>query len=312
MATSGSTNFTETRDEIIEDALRLAGVLDITESPSGPVSEAADRALDSYLKYLMARGLQLWRQTEGVLFLVEGQESYGLGSTGDEATRVSDLVATALNGAAATSATALTVDLTTGMAIGDRIGIELATGIRHWTTILTIPTSATLTITTGLASAASDNATVYTYTTKIERPLRISNVRSRDTDGLESPLASVSRQEYMGQPDKAADGKPVMVHYSPQLANGTLYVWPTADDVTDQIRFTFERIIEDVDTGDDNFDLPVECLEPLKYGLGLRLAHKYGKLDRIQYLKPEAEEKEARMLNFDAEDTSVFVQPDSQ
>lgn len=312
MATSGSVNFTETRDEIIEDALRLAGVLDITESPKAAVSEAADRTLDSYLKYLMARGLQLWRLTEGVLFLVEGQESYNLGSTGDEATRASDLVATALNGAAASAATALTVDLTTGMTVGDRIGVELTDGTRHWTTIATIPTSATLTITSGLASAASDDATVYAYTAKIERPLRISNVRSRDADGLETPLSSVSRQEYMEQPDKATDGKVVMVHYSPQLVNGVLYVWPTADDLTDQICFTFERILEDVDAGDDNFDLPVECLEPLKYGLGLRLAHKYGKMDRIQYLKPEAEEKEARMLNFDAEDASVFIQPDSR
>lgn len=310
VAVPSTINFVETRDELIEDALRLAGVLDIERTPSASVSASADRTLDSYLKHLMSRGLQLWRATEGVLFLNQDDESYDVGSDGDEACRVSDLVATALNGAAASSATSLTVDSTSGMAVSDRIGVELTAGTRYWTTIATIPTSTTLTLTAGLSGAASDDATVYTYTTKIERPVRILSMRRRDSDGIEVPVTLIGREEYFEQSNKASDGKIVMAHYSPQLENGILYVWPTADDVTDQIRFTFERVIEDVDSGTDEFDFPVEWLEALKYGLALRLAHKYGKLDRIQYLKPEAEQKERELLNFDVEGTSVFISPD--
>jgi hypothetical protein len=258
----------------------------------------------------MSRGLQLWRQTEAVLPLVAGQESYEVGSDGDEATRVSDFVTAALTADAAISATSLSVGSTSGMAVSDRIGIELAAGTRFWTTIATIPGATSLTITSGLTTAASDGATVYAYTTKVERPPRISNVRFRDSDGIETPLTIVSRQEYMEQSKKDSEGKPTLVHYSPQMDNGVLYVWPTADDVTDQIRFTFERIIQDVDSGTDEFDFPVEWLETLKYGLALRLAHKYGKADRINYLKPESEQKERELLNYDVEDTSVFIAPD--
>lgn len=310
VAVPSTINFVETRDELIEDALRLAGMLDIDRTPSASVSASADRTLDSYLKHLMSRGLQLWRQTEGVLFLDKTTESYTVGSDGGESCRLSDLVATALNGAAAAAATSLTVDSTSGMAVADRIGVELTAGTRFWTTIATIPTSTTLTITDGLSGAASDDATVYTYTTKIERPVRILSMRRRTSGGIETPVTLISREEYFDQSNKASDGKVVMAHYSPQMDNGTLYVWPTTDTVTDQLRFTFERVIEDVDSGTDEFDFPVEWLETLKYGLALRLAHKYGKMERIQYLKPEAEQKERELLNFDVEGTSVFISPD--
>lgn len=302
-------NFDETRDELIEDALRLAGVLDITETPRAGVSESARRTLDAYLKHMMSRGLHVFRQTEGVLFLNQDQESYELGSDGDEATRVSDLVATTLTSAASAGATTLALT-SSGMAVSDRIGIALDGGTRQWTTIATIPDSASVTITTALTGAAASGNTVYTYTSKIERPLRVWNLRLRDSDGIETPLRQISRQEYMEQSDKNADGKVVMTHYSPQLDDGVLFVWPTADSITDQIRFTFERVIADADSGDGNFDFPVEWLETLKYGLALRLAHKYGKRDRIEYLKPEAEQKEAELLAFDVEDSSVFVSPE--
>lgn len=305
-------DYTETARELLEDALRLAGVLDIEASASSGVIEHARRALNKYLKHLQTKGSQRWRETEGVLFLTGGQQTYELGPDGDEACAASELVATNLSAAAILGATSLTVDSTAGMAEADIIGIELADGTRQWTTIAAggVVSATTLTISDALTGAASNDAQVVTYTNIIERPVRLSNVRRRDDSGIEVPVELVSRQEYMEQALKSSSGKANTVYYSRQLETGTLHVWPTADDVTDQLRFTYERTMHDVDTVDDSLDLPQEALEAIEYGVALRLAIKYGKRDRIMILKPEAEQKEAELLGFDAEDTSVFFAPD--
>lgn len=305
-------DYAENARELLEDALRLAGVLDIEASASDGVIEHARRALNKYLKYLQTKGSQRWRETEGVLFLDEDQQSYSIGPDGDQACAVSELVATNLSAAAALGATSLTVDSTAGMAEGDVIGIELTAGTRQWTTIATggVVSPTALTISDALTGAASNDAQVVSYTNVIERPVRISNVRRRDASGTEVPVELVSRQEYMEQSLKSSSGKANTVYYSRQLDTGTLYVWPTADDVTDQLRFTYERTIHDVDTIDDALDIPQEAMEAVEYNIGLRLAIKYGKRDRIAILRPEAAQKEAELLGFDAEDTSVFFAPD--
>lgn len=305
-------DYTDTARELLEDALRLAGVLDIEASAGDAVMEHARRTLNKYLKHLQTRGSQRWREAEGVLFLDADQQSYTVGPDGDQACEVSELVATNLSAAASAGATSLTVDSTAGMAEGDVIGVELSDGTRQWTTIATggVVSSTSLTISDALTGAASNDAQVVTYTNIIERPVRLSNVRRRDENGNEVPVELVSRQEYMEQSLKSSSGKANTVYYSRQLDNGTLYVWPTADDVTDQLRFTYERTIHDVDTIDDALDLPQEALETIEYGVALRLAIKYGKRDRVMILKPESEQKEAALLGFDAEDTSVFFAPD--
>jgi len=62
----------------------------------------------------------------------------------------------------------------------------------------------------------------------IDRPLKASQARRLLSDGQESPIWVVSRQEYMEQPVKSTNGVPNMVYYDPQLDLGVLYVWPTS------------------------------------------------------------------------------------
>lgn len=83
MATSNSTNFSTTRDDIIKGALRLCGALALGETPSADqVSEASD-ALNMLVKAWQADGMALWARSEYTLALTLDTKSYtiGLGKT---------------------------------------------------------------------------------------------------------------------------------------------------------------------------------------------------------------------------------------
>lgn len=312
MATSSSIDWTLDRQTLVNGALRLAQGVDWAIEPSAVVGAVANEALNGYLKHLMSRGPHLWRQTEGVLFLTEDEQYYDLGtaSGGDHATKLSDFVSTTLSAAAVLGAGTITVASITSLASGDFIGIELADGTRQWTTINGAPAGSTVTLTDVLTGAADSAATVYSYTTKVERPVRITGLRRR-VSGNDTPVELVSRQEYFEQANKAAAGKVNIAFYDRQVSLGRLYVWPTADNVEDTLRFTYERTFEDMDVNGDNFDVPGEWLETIRFGLGYRLAIELGRpLERIMFLKGEAEQRERELLGFDQEDASVYVQPD--
>lgn len=78
MATSGTTDFTVTRDDIIKRALRLLGVLAQGETPStDQVSEAAI-ALNGLVKAWQADGMPLWAIKQRSVTLIADTASYTL------------------------------------------------------------------------------------------------------------------------------------------------------------------------------------------------------------------------------------------
>ncbi len=76
MSTSGSTNFSITRDDIIQRALGLLGVIPIGGSYS---STDAELALNSLVKAWMADGLQIWSLTSYSVPLTNAINTYSIG-----------------------------------------------------------------------------------------------------------------------------------------------------------------------------------------------------------------------------------------
>jgi hypothetical protein len=221
-------------------------------------------------------------------------------------------VQTTLSADAAASATSLSLTTTSGMSASDNIGIVLDSGDIQWTTISGAPGSPT-TIASGLTGAASSGNVVFTYTTKINRPQRIVSAYRRDINGNDTPITLISRQEYADQAKKSSQGKTIQAFYDPQLTNGVLYTWPTADLATDVIRFWHERVIEDFDTTSDNPDFPIEWAEALVSGLRYRLAPSFGLSDaKCKKLFDEAEMALDRAISYDRETTSVYFQPETR
>ena len=132
------------------------------------------------------------------------------------------------------------VDTTTG----DFVGIELDDNTRQWTKILSIA-GTTLTLVDAITSAAAINNSVFTFTSLIERPLRITGCRrSRLGDNTEVEIDKWSEQEYRAQTNKASEGVPTAFYYSPSLSNGEIFIWQTADSVQRVLKFTFQRPIQ--------------------------------------------------------------------
>lgn len=230
MATSGSTNYSLTRNDVIKEAFALAVQDGYGETIANEDYEGAARSLNMMLKTWQAEGLRLWLTAEGSMTLVVSKQSYVMGSGGS-------------------------------------------------------------------------------FTT---RPLRILSMRFRDSNSRDVPMLRLAREEYFDLPLKSATGIPTQFYYDPGRASGTLYVWPVlATGSTGSVRFTYERTIEDVDDGTDDFDLPQEWLETLAYNLAVRIAPKYGSAGGPNFaeIKEAAGALKARLDSWDDEMGSVFMQP---
>jgi len=310
MATSGSSNFSITLADIVEDAYEICGSYQAGEVVDPNDFVVAKRKLNMMVKAMMQQGLHLWAIQEATLFLQPGVGSYSLGATGTHCTAT--YVSTTLSTDEATSSTSIGLTSATGMSASDNIGIVLDDGSIHWTTISGAP-GATTTIATGLASAASAGAVVFAYTTKIQRPLRIipDSAYWHSINNDDVPITLCSRTDYAQLSNKVSRGKVIQAFYDPQLTNGVMKVWQTPDLATDTLRFSYERPLEDFDNTTNNPDFPIEFGECLSYQLAVRLCPGLGVPPAMyQIIKMEAEQKLEMALGFDRENVSITFEPD--
>ncbi len=309
MATSGSTNFTQTRNEIIADALTTLGVYRPGATVATVDYNFCSNWLNKIVKEWEAQGIHIWAEKEGTLFLREDVNTYTLSSSSTD-NAGDDTVETTLSAAASSSATTLTLTATTGMTAADVIGIELDDGTRQWTTIVSVDSSTALTITTGLTSAASSGNTVFTYTTHASKPLHISSARFRNSDGNDRIITIKGRDDFMAISTKTTSGKINTLMYAPGLTSTTVYVWPTPDSTADRLKYSYVRMLEDFDASSDNPDFPTEWLSALTLTLMWRVSRTYGK-DRqaIQELKADAIEALIEMQLWDSGSGSTTVAP---
>lgn len=315
MATSGSVNFTLTRNDIINTAFQLLGVYGLGRTVSAEDIALANTMLNMMVKAWQGQGIHLWTNEEAYLFVSDNTASYTLSndSNAAKACSRSSAVITTLSSAAVASATSLTVGTTTGMIVGDNIGVVLDSDVVHWTTVATIPTSTTLTISSGLATAAASGSNVYTFTSRINKPLKITSMRrvvgvdsGSTTTRYETPMIELSHEEYFDLPMKSLNGTPNQYYYNPDLLNGTLYLWPRPDDPSNYFELTYRRMLEDFDSSSDNADFPSEWLETLTYQLALRLASAFGKDEKVMgLLVPIAGRMLENMLDYDVEISGV-------
>lgn len=303
MTVSNVHTFTMTRDEIIIEALELTGTHNLGDTPPPEVMESCARSLNLFFKAWQPKGLFLHTYKPATLFLGKGQESYLLGPTGDHATE--SYTETTLTADAATSDTILTVDSESGMSVADNIGIVLDDGSIHWDTVASL---APLTLTTGLASAAASGNAVYAYTTKIIRPLKITDVRLMSDAASDQPISKLSLSEYLAMPSKSTQSTPSQFVFDPQLDNARLYIWPTTSDVTDKINFLYQKPVDDFTTDSDTASASSDWLQCLCLGLAYAIAPKrLLPLDEQIALKSRYDDALRDLDDF--EETSIFFCP---
>jgi hypothetical protein len=304
MAVSGSKDYSITRTDIVNAALRKIGGYDSGETLDPSDSADAVLALNLMVKEWSARGIDLpWRE-DITVFLQPDTQSYAIGPTGDEST--ASYVETTLSAATITGATTISLSSTSGMSVSDRIGIKLDSGTIHWTTITNV---AGTTINTGLASAAASGNRVYAYTTKAHRPQRVLYAHRRDSNSIDTPVDLIGEIAYRNLSNKGSDGPVNQIYYAPTLTNGTLYVWPAGGSVSnlDKLILIAQYAVDDFDTASNNPQFPIEWGNALIWNLAAELAPEYPvSLKERQLITIQAGEKLQTLLDYDIENASVI------
>lgn len=80
MSTSGSYNFSTSRNELIAGALRIVGAIAQGETPTAAQYTESAEALNMLVKAFMADGMPLWAITQYSLSLVAGTNTYTISS----------------------------------------------------------------------------------------------------------------------------------------------------------------------------------------------------------------------------------------
>jgi len=261
MTTSGTSSFSYNRDQIIKMAYRKLGVINASETPAPQMVQDASDALNLWVKALNATGLHIWTEEEAILFLQPGQVSYSLGgTTTDNCT--GSYSATTLSTSAASGSSSVAVASTTGFATGYYVGVVLDSGIIFWTTQNGAVSGSSIPLTATLTGAASSGNAVYVYQTQIIRPLRVVSTRRYNfASAIDTQMIQMSRIDYRNQPNKTATGVPTMSFYDPRggaNTQGTMSVWPAPSDVTNAIKMTWWRPVQDFTSAANTPDLPQE------------------------------------------------------
>ncbi len=314
MATSGSFDHTVSTSDIVRDALLQVQAIGATQDVPGDMYTDGRRMLNGLVKSWQKKRINLWAQLECYVFVAPTAESYLLGpaSTDAEWCTVDDFVGSVTTVAASSGASTVTVASDDGMADGDRIGIELDDGTRQWTTISGSPSANVVTLTAALTDDVASGATVYTYTSRPQRPLRVIHARRRSTyTGSDVAIDIEAHKEYFDQPSKTSAGSMNFVYYKPELTSGRLYVWQRPNSVEELLGITVERSLADMDNTDDDPDFPIEWQLPLVMNLAKLIEPQYGQLDagRRAELRADADRLFLEAQLGDAEMESMYIRP---
>lgn len=322
MATSGSYNFATSRDEITKYAFfNLALLNEGGDLTASQITEGSF-FLNILLKAWQEKGMPLWALKSGYILPLHDTNSFSVG-TGSTSHVVTSYVTTSLSANAAAAATALTVSSISGISNADAIGIELDSGNIHWTTVNGAPSGSTVTITAGLATAATSGSRVYAYTTtnRIQRPLKIVQAFRRDMhNNNDVPMWIYTRDEYLDIPNKTIEGPPLALFYDPQIGTaaatayaGVIYQWPRYQNGDFLVGFTYQQPFADMDSGTDELDFPQEFYLAVIWNLSAILLNKYAiPEDKAKIILSQAKQFKDEAFDFSVEEGSYRIQPDTQ
>jgi hypothetical protein len=322
MATSGTTTFSVTRNDIIQSSLRLLGVLEEGTQPSATAIENASMVLNMMLKDWMTDGIKLWTVTELTIPLKANQTTYTIGPSS-----IYDLNT---NKPLRLIQSFLRKISNTTNQVAD---ISLLSGGSGYTVQATNPVTATggsgtgatfnLTYTGGVvtkALLANDGGNDYavgdvltmsggSFTT----PATIT-VDSLLNTYIDLPMSILSQQEYNILGSKFNTGTVNSVYYWPYPTYGELKVFLTPNastSTTYELHVTVQRPIEDITTANQTFDFPSEWFQSLRWGLASEIAVDYGlPLEKLSGVISRAEAYKQRLMAWDTEYASTFFQPD--
>ena len=322
MASSGSVDFSLTRDNMIARAFEMAGIINEGGTPSSTQLTIGAQLLNMAVKQWSGTadfsGQKMQSRKRAYLFLSEDNAIYTLGptttQTGTTNKWASSYVTTTLSAAEAASQTVISLTSITGISDTDRIGIELDDGTIHWSVVSGSPSAGTATIANALASAAASGNRVFTYATTNQgrRPLSIltASLRSFDSNNVPSDVpinAHTILERYEANTSKATDSDPSEMYYEATLTDGTAYLNYEPSDVAKIIRCVYLSPIEDFDAAGDTPDFSQEWYLPFVIKLGMLTCINY-RMPITQDMKDAYGEALTIARNLNPETSELYFQ----
>jgi hypothetical protein len=255
LATSGSTDWTRTRDEIIERALRIIGKLGSGQRASAAMTSEGSEALNAMVKSWQSENVFLWT-TEWI--------STTMATASSEVTGTDSAVYTCIR------------DHTSGNTNKPITGADYETYWKERGSTGGVWVTSTSYSSIGDFDVASD-------TISIEKAF----IRYNEDD---YDLEIIDKFRFMNIPDKADEGRPTHLWLDRQLTPH-IYLWPIPDETTYVLHYKRIRLIEDFDASGNNPDFPIRWINALTYGLAHHLSHEY-QLPLQERLALKAEAKE--------------------
>jgi len=275
MATSGIKVYTTSVQNTIKKAFFQAGIYRVNDSIPAEDYAYALGELNEITKTLQSGGFNIWNDKRAVLFSQYSTSSYILG--GASATHATESYSeTTLSVAAISGAGTITVTSDDEITNGDFIGIIKDSGLIFWTTVNGVPVANVVTLTDNLDGAAASGKTVFNYTTKITKPLEVTQVTLQQGTNNEVVLTRMPRERYFNLSDKAAIGSPNQFYFLKRRLDGVLYIWTTASDVSQPINFTYQPYLDNLVNQADELDFPIEWAKPITWTLASELCTPYG------------------------------------
>lgn len=277
MTTSGVQNFSQTTIELVEDAFDELGMLSEGRSMSSEQFNKGVRRLNSMIQTWEADwNINVWKNREATLFLEKGVESYLLGN--GQANATESFVKTTTSAAESSGASTITVTDDTDILSGDFIGIVLTDGSAQFTTVNGSPVANVVTLTDVLTNNVDSGADVVAFTTKITKPLRLTQVQQSGLADTSTDIYAIeyNRDEYFRLATKSTEGSALQFYYNVNIDDTKLFVWPTAATTFDIMKFTYQPQFDIFESNLNTPDFPPEWYETLYMNLAKALGRSYG------------------------------------
>jgi hypothetical protein len=143
------------------------------------------------------------------------------------------------------------------------------------------------------------------------RPLEIQHAYRRDSSNTDRQLTRISVQEYWRLPTKNnSNGAVSQYAFDPATPSSKLYVWPPESTSGCVVHLQCETPIEDMNTVADDFDIPQEWMDAIKWLLVCEIGPEYGvDLQALAYYEAKAAREKDRVLSWDVEQAPIFFTP---
>lgn len=281
MAVNTQVAYTQTASEIIRQAFRYINIIDVNEELANEQYREGFIILNNIVKQLQAVPNRVWPRTEIAVFaLPYNKNAYALGTNGVPATRLSDLRLPVL--LSTIMSTQLPVDSVYDISIGWNVGVPLINNTLFWSTVSAVDNvNNVITLSSTLPSSVNYQQRIFCYQNQANKPLQIYSGRvdigANSPNDLDVAMQEIGYTDYMNMGLKKMASIPTSYHYQPLLDSGTLYIFPTPQQVNYFMKFTCAMQLADFINADDNPDFPDEWNRALTLALARDLAFSYSR-----------------------------------